>query len=343
MQDCDQVSMSYFRKFFFAFMPVLTTGMIFISCNQEKNLSPEEGLKAIKVLNSDLINLSDGISGNLAFGGLKYLMEEPTSPLSTQNGLAGKWLNDSITSLVPFTGKYTWNENKFERISGSDIIDINFQIPGTTENSANFTVTGFECRRMLSSLCFPMEIKASMLNHDEEILVISGNSAFMDDLPGKIDFTVRGEEFEGAVIAERTRQDDRGTLDIEMEFRVRGVDIIKGSIHAQIGYSGKQVFFRTYEPDVRVFDVKIAGKLDYSKVDPTSKDYVKSFNDNCHIGFYDSGSDKKIGDFGIGALENGELLGWVLFLSDGKPLFLEEQLLIVEKLLNYKLPNKVSP
>jgi len=342
MPVCNCSSAISLKRIFLTFLPFLITCLVFISCKQEKSLSPEEGLKAIKVLNSDLINLSDGISGNLALTGLKYLVEDPSSPLSSQSGLIGKWLNDTITSMIPFTGKYAWIDDKFELISESDIIDINFQIPGTTGNSGQFIVSGFECKRLVSSFCFPMEINATMLSDNEEILIISGSSAFLDDLPATIDFTLKGDDFEGSVHAERIRQDDKGTLDIELKFSARGFDIIKGKIHAQIGYSGKQLFFRTYEPNVRVFDLIIKGKLDYGKVDPTSKDYVKSFNDHCHIGFYDVDSDKKIGDFGIGELKNGELLGWVLYLSDRKPLFLEGQLLMVDKLLNYKLPNKVS-
>ena len=322
-------------------MPVLITGMIFFSCDHEKNLSPEDGIKAIKVLNSDLINLSDGVSKNLAFAGLSYLLEEPTSPLSTQNGLIGKWLNDTITSLSSLSGKYDWNGNEFIRSDTSNHIEINFQIPGTTGPQGNFILSDFEFKRLISGLSFPLVLNANMLDIDKEILEIKGKSEFSDDLPGKTEWSVKGEDFDATIYAERTREQDKGTLDIKLDFRARGYEIITGTIHSVIGYSGNQVFFRSYEPDVRIFDVRISGKLDYGKVDPTSKDYVKSFNENCHIGFYDKNSGKKIGDFGIGEINNGELLGWALYLSDGKPLFLEDQLIVVEKLLNYKLPNKV--
>jgi hypothetical protein len=327
---------------FYILMPVILAGMFLFSCHREGNLSPEDGLKAIKVLNSDMINLSDGIQGNEAFTGLSYLLREPTSPLSSKNGLIGKWLNDTLSSLQPFEGKYNRTGTEFTKTGESGNIEIRFQIPGTTENSGNFIMSAFECKKIASSLCFPTEIHAKMLNGDDEILTINGKSVFTNDLPAHVEFIISGEDFAGSVRMERTRKDNTGTLDVALEFSARGHEIISGNILAVIGYSGSRIFYRTYEPDITVFDVRISGKMDYGKVDPTSKEYVTSFNNNCHIGFYDDGNGKKIGDFGIGELKNGELLGWVVYLSDGTPVFLEEYLLIVDKLLNYKLPNEVS-
>jgi hypothetical protein len=340
MQGSENNSMKTCLEKFHILMPVILAGMLLYSCHRENSLSPEDGLKAIKVLNSDLINLSNGIKENSAFTGLSYLLEEPTSPLSTKNGLIGLWLNDTLSSLRPFNGKYSWSEQGFVKNTGSTNIDIDFQYPDSS-GKGNFSLSGFECRMIASALCFPTEIAAKMQKDGKEILAINGNSVFMEDLPAHAEFDIKGDDFDGSVKMDRTRKENTGTLDIAVKFSAQGHEIISGSVHAVIGYSGSQIYYRTYEPDISIFEVIISGKLDYGKVDPTSKEYVKSFNDQCRIGFFDSGSRKKIGDFGIAELKESELLGWAIFLSDGSQVILEDYLLILEKLFNHKLPNKV--
>jgi hypothetical protein len=323
-------------------MPVILVGMFLFSCHSGKNLSPEEGLKAIKVLNSDLTNLSSGIKENQAFSGLSFLLRESTSPLSSQNGLFGKWLNDTLSSLKNLAGLYTWNPDslKFFKTGESEFIDIRFSDLNSKENNHRFLLSSFNCRSITCGLNFPIDLQGFMIYNEEEILTIKQHSDFKDELPGHVELLFKGKDFEGSLTADRTRDDNKGALDVAIDFRAAGHKIITGKIHAVIGYNGSQIYFRTYEPDLTVFDVKISGSLNYGKVDPTSKDYVSSFNDNCHIGFYDAGSGKKIGDFGIGPLKNNEQLGWVVYLSDGSPILLEEYLLVVEKIFNYKLSNK---
>jgi hypothetical protein len=321
-------------------MPAILAGMFLLSCHSKNELSPEEAIRSLKVFNSDLTNLSSGIQENAAFTELGFLLSEPTSPLCSKNGLFGNWLNDTLTSMSSFSGSYTWTARRFLKTGESDNIDIRFPYQDSLKNDCHFRMNGFNCRQIAPGLCFPSEIQAIMTLEEENILTIEQSCTFEDGLPAHMDISLKGEEFEALIKAVRTRIDNKGALDISLEFRARGHDIIKGKVHAILGYNGSQMFYRTYEPDVTVFDVEISGILNYGKVDPTSKDYVKSFNDNCHIGFYDAGNGKKIGDFGISPLKDGERLGWVVYLSDGSPVFLEEYLLVVEKIFNYKLPNK---
>jgi hypothetical protein len=328
-------------KYFQGLAVIIITAMLISSCQRPKALDPEEAVKAIKVLNSDLITLSDGIQDNPAFSALKFLVVEPSSPLSLENGFTGKWLNDTITSFNQYTGSYSWNDSGFFQRSGnSDSIKINFSNRKTGLNECQFLMTSFNCRRLNTGLCFPADFKAIMTDEGEEILRINQNTDFQDNMRFYTELELIGDQFEATFKADRTRQGDNGTLDIHIDFRVRGHEIIAGTVKAEIGYSGNQFFFKTIKPDLAIFDVTIRGFLDYGKVDPTSKDYVNSFNDHCRIDFYDSKSGKKIGDFGIGKLKNGELLGWVIILDDGTQVFLEEYLLVVEKLFNYKLPDK---
>jgi hypothetical protein len=323
-------------------MPVFIAGMFLFGCQSKKALSPEESIRSLKVFNSDITNLSSAGREQAAFIGLDFLLHQASSPLSIIYGMPGKFAKDSLKGIDAWKGKYAWNNDSrsFLVIDTAGGITILFPIDGDSSNNARFIMSPFNCQHAMNLSCFPDEFTALMENKGKTILNIGYKAEYEDDWPLKMQSDIRGDGYAGFIRVDRTREGDRGAITFNVSLVVKDSSIIEGTIKVEIGYNDKQFYSRVIEPDLRVFDVRIKGWLDYGKVDPTSREYVKSFNDNCHIAFYESGSGKKIGDFGLGMDKTGQLLEWVLYLSDGSKASLYENILVFKKFMDYKYPNR---
>jgi hypothetical protein len=322
------------------FMPVILAGMILLSCHRDRNLNPEEALDVIKVLNSDITNLSDGIRGSDVFYGINFILSNPASPLSIENGLPAKWMKDSIAEAMAFKGIYLFDSTGSYNKENSENIEIKFPGQNSSLPLFEFLLKPFTCQEGYAGFCFPLEMQASMKKSNKEILTFNERSKLEDEWPEHLSIVFSGKDFSGEAKVDRTRKGNEGTLDLILEFKSGNKHILSGAIHYQIGYNGKQVYFNSYEPDIQVFNVLIRGKLDYGKVDPTSTDYIKSFNDNSHIYFTNARNRKIIGKLGLGMDKSGELLEWGVYPEKGPMISFYDNVILFRKLMDYKYPNK---
>jgi hypothetical protein len=321
---------------------MILAGIFLFSCHSKKALSPEDSIRALKVLNSDMTNITAAAKEQPAFMGLDFLFRQPSSPLSFLHGFPGRLVEDSLHNIESWNGKYVWNKDSLAFISNKPAEEINiiFPLDKSTENNAQFVFSKFECQPSLKISCFPAGFAALMESQGAEILKIKYKAEFEDEWPVNIQCEFNGEGLSGYIRMDRTRKEDNGTITVRFTFNANGFTIMEGSIKTEIGYNGSLIYAKVVEPDLTIFDVNITGHLDYGKVNPTSQDYIQSFNDNCHIIFRESGSGNKIGDFGLGKDETGELVEWVIYLSDGSIASFYDYLLVFKKLMDYKYPNK---
>ncbi len=323
-------------------MPAFLAGMFLFGCQPRNSLAPDDSIKDIKALNSDLANLSSAVKEHPAFTALDFLVNEVSSPLSYLHGMPARFVKDSLPDLNYWKGSYTWNSDslKFLRTDITDNIIIDFPLRKKEKNDTYLFLNAYKTSPALKLKCFPTEIEASLDYHDKPIMDLSYSAIVEEYWPSKIQMELTGKDFKGEARIERTRKGNEGTIDLRISVSANDYTFLHGSVLYEIGYNNDQFFARMIKPDLTIFDVDIKGYLDYGKVDPTSQDYVKSFNDNCYIAFYDSGSGKKIGDFGLGMDKTGQLLEWVLYLSDGSEASLYENILVFKKFMDYKYPNR---
>jgi hypothetical protein len=266
---------------------------------------------------------------------------QPSSPLSAVGGIPGQFVRDSLPDLLAWNGRYDWDNDSlsFFRTGQASELIIGFPVNSPSNNSV-LTLSGYSSRPSMQLSYFPAEFTALMESAGKEALKVSYKADFQDEWPLSFQCELTGDGFAGMVKMNRTRNGDSGTLDFRFSLNANGFTLMEGTIKTEIGYNGVQIFFRRVEPYVTIFDTEISGHLDYGLVDPTSQDYIRSFNDNCHIIFSEAGSGKKIGDFGLGRDKSGELLEWVVYLSDGSQASLYDYLLVFKKFMDYKYPNK---
>lgn len=333
--------MNYILKNMPAF---ILAGMFLLSCQPKKELSPEEAIKSLKVLDSDLSNLISQGQEHPSVIGLNFLLNQSTSPLSTDFGMPSILMKDSLKSLDRWKGTYTWNKDclKFFRTATGEEVKIFFPMNGGETNDASFTISMYSSQPSMSANCFPAELLGIMEYKGKEIMKISYKAEFHEYWPSKIQCEISGDGFEGYCNMERRRNGDDGIIIIHFDFSAAGKNVTEGKIKTTIGYNGNHIYARTIEPDMNLFDLNISGILDYSKVDPTSTEYIQSFNDNCHIIFREKRDRKIIGNFGLGKEEGTELLEWVLYLSDGSKASLQNYILVFKKILDYKYPGKTK-
>jgi hypothetical protein len=326
-------------------MPVLLAGMFLFACQPKRELNADEAVRALKVLDSDLTNITAKGQEHPAFTGLAFLFNQATSPLSSKSGMPEKLLKDSLINLIDWSGEYTWNKDslKFHKTGPAKGLDIYFPLTAGLENNARFNISRYSSEPSMSANCFPAELSAIMENQGKKVLDIAYEAEFKEHWPSIMRFEISGDGFMGYCRLERTRNGNNGTIISRFAFRAEGKMILEGSIKFKIGYNESLIFINTIEPDLTFFDVNINGLLDYSKVDPTSKDYISSFNDNCHIIFQEAESGNKIGNFRLGKDETGKLLEWVLYLSDGSQASLYNYILVFKKIMDYKYPNQRQP
>jgi hypothetical protein len=285
----------------------------------------------------------DAAGEQSAIKGLEFLVNEPSSPFNDRDGITAFVLLDSMPPVRDWYGTYLWSRDsgKFIFKPGGNGIDIYFQSDTAGENDLKMIVQGIGCHPFFTKPCFPDLFEAIMQENNDDILEIRYRAEFSGELPSGITLELVGKSFRGHFESSRTREGNTGTVSTSFEFSARGSAIMKGTIFYQVGYNGDQVFLRTAEPDFRLFDIHIKGILDYTKVDPTSEDYIGSFNRASHIEFTEQGSGRSIGKFGIGTDETGELLEWVILPGNGPTISLYDHVLVFRKVMDYKYPNRI--
>jgi hypothetical protein len=325
-------------------MPViLIAGMLFFACSGDKKMSAADALKAVKALDSDLTNFMDAAGENTPVEGITFLVNEPSSPFNDRTGITGRVLSDSMPPVSQWFGLYEWRNDSsaFTFTPHGDGMELLFPSSSSEINNLSLKVIEIGCHPFFTKPCFPDAFQVEMKEEGRNILAIDYHAGFSGTYPSDIDLKVEGEEFNGHFTASRTQEGNRGTVTAKFEFKAKGFTVLEGIIRYEIGYNGDQIFLRTVEPDFRLFDVSVNGKLDYTRVDPTSKDYIGSFNDNCRIRVTDHTSNRVIGLFGLGTDETGELLEWVIRLDDGPDISLYDHILAFRKIMDYKYPNKI--
>jgi hypothetical protein len=320
----------------------ILAAMFLFSCHPKKELSPEDAIRTIKVLDSDVTNFVSKGEEHPSFVALDFLLHQATSPLSTNFGIPAVLLKDSLKSLESWNGIYTWNKDslKFFKTAQGKEVKMLFPLAGGEVNDVSLGISRYASHPSMSAKNFPAEVLGMMDYNGKNIMKILYKAEFEEDWPSKIQCDISGDGFEGYWHMERKRKGDDGSVNIRFDFSAGGKNIIEGKIKLKIGYNGKSIYTKTVEPDITLFELKITGLLDYGMVDPTSKEYIKSFNDNCHIVFREKRGGWEVGNFGLGNDKSGELMEWVLYLSDGSQVSFYDYILVFKKIMDYKYPNK---
>jgi|GEM_PF-1151451 len=300
-------------------------------------LNREEAERSLKVLNSNLVNFISLSSEKPEIQGLYFLLDEPASPLTlTQNRNFFK-RGTSSDSPAKLKGIYQWYPGKklFEKKDTSKQLVLLFPLEEKPGDSARFVLSEFESQDCKSRPEFPVTIKADMFINGLKKLTIDHQAEVQDNLPLHVSGLVAGDGYKLIYHLNRTRQEESGTIDLDLILKANGFELCSFGANAKIGYSRQGYYFRYISFQLKIFEHEITGELDYSKIDPTASDYIDLFNRYSRIGIRET-AGPEVGNIILGETGNGELLDYFVKFANGDKVLLSSYIPMLKKILNYK-------
>ncbi len=296
-------------------------------------LNRDEADRSLKVMNSNLVNFFTAASEKPEIQALHFLLNEPSSPLA----LTQKEKRPSPDAIAKTKGIFEWNTESglFLKKDSTQQLTMNFPANGKDGENVRFVLSDFETRDCKNRPEFPVAISANLFIEGVEKLEISHHATIQDDLPLEISSSVSGDRYSGTLKTNRTRQGNSGTLNIEIDIRSNGFSVCSAAIDAKIEYSRQGYYFRHFDFKLNLFEHRITGKLDYSKIDPTTSDYVKSFNRYSSIVITENNGNK-VGNIVLRKSVNEELLDYFVRFSNGEEVLLSSYIPMIKKVLDFK-------
>lgn len=320
------------KKLLFLYLPILF--LILSSC-KGKQLDPAEADRSMKILNGNLVNLLSIGSDKPEFKAISFLFNQFSTPLPfvkkehpTQAG--------TEYSFDSKKGQYQWNSslNTFEKTDLADRISLFFPSEKSDKNNTRFDLNTFQSQEYSSRPNFPTEIDAKIRTDDQEIASIHHNARISNNLPERISSLIKGTDYEMGLELKRTQLNNDGKLIIDIFLKTKGLTVISAKIDAQIEYSRQGYFFKTINFRIKLIDHLVKGEINYSAIDPTSADYISSFNSNSIILLYEGRN--LVGNIVLNKTNNGDLLDYFIRFSDGKEVLLSQYIPVLKKLLDLK-------
>lgn len=322
-----------------AFMKDLLTGVLIIllfliySCTGKK-LSPTEADRSMKVLNSNLVNLFTAGAEKPEFKALRFLYNCSDAPLPFS-----KKTNQTDTSVFRMNTKkgiYKWNEQSktFDKEKASEQVILFFPLDSVKRDTICFELADYKTQAYSSRPELPISGKIRILTNNHNIFTVLHSATITNNLPENIHTTAEGSDYSAKFALNRTQSGNNGNLSIDFSLGNNGFDAISAEVRAQIEYSRQGYFFKTINFKIKLIDHHVTGNINYSAIDPTSADYISSFNSNSSILLFE-GNDQ-VGSIVLNKTNNGELLDYFIRFSNGDEVLLNQYIPLLNKLLNLK-------
>lgn len=316
---------------------VLTLIIAILGSCSKSTYQYDEAIRSLKVLNSDMTNFFSTASERDEFKALNFLWENPSAPVPFQKEkfTAGKPFQNYDFELKK--GVYVWDSisSSFRKTDNSENVEINFAVAGIDSNF-RFIIASFAAEEISSRPRFPVNVNAGLWKGANRQLEIIHTAKIADDLPLKLNTTVRGSDFSGNAEFERTRKNDRGKVKFMLKLEKEKTSFITLWINAEIGYGSTGYYFEKIDFESRLFGHLIKGFIDYGNINPTSEDYVKSWNENTNIEMFEIPFNRKVGNIVLGKTGNGDLQDYFIRFSNGKQELLSGYLPFLKKILDFK-------
>lgn len=318
------------------FFYILLIIILILNGCKSKMLDPAEADRSMKVLNSNLINLFSTGSDKQEYKALRFLLEQTSTPLPFVKKINPTQADTAVFRINKKKGVYQWNSalKMFEKSGNSEIVSLHFPTEKSEKNIAYLDLNKFQSQTYSSRPDFPTEIEANLKIGEEEIASIRHNARIINNLPEHISTLIKGTDYQAGLELNRTQLNKEGELSIDIFLRTKGINIISGKINAQIEYSRRSYFFKIINFDLKLIDHLVKGNINYSAIEPTSADYISSFNSNSSILLFEGRN--QVGKVVLNKTNNGELLDYFIQFQDGKEVLISQYLPILKNLLNLK-------
>jgi hypothetical protein len=307
---------------------------VLYSCSS-KPYNSDEADRSMKILNSNLVNLATAGSEKKEFRALEFLFQTPGVPLPFAK--SSNLSNDtSIFRMATKKGIYEWNSalQRFVKQSESEQVALIFLLDSMKNDNIRFELDGYQTQAYSSQPDLPISGKIKIFNNEQPIFSVQHTASITNNLPETIKTIAKGSDYSMEFILNRTQSGKSGELAIDFSLGQNGFDAISAKARATIEYSRQSYFYKIIEFKIKLIDHHVVGKINYSAIDPTSADYISSFNSNSSILLFEG--THQVGSIVLNKTQNGELLDYFIRFSDGKEILLSYYIPLLNKLLNLK-------
>jgi hypothetical protein len=305
----------------------------FVSCvHRETYYDFAEAERSLKVLNSDLTNFLSTADGLKEIKALKFLYNQESAPLPIKNSATGGSGSFDFTGLLGIYSQVS-GTSEFRKTAESNDIQIFFK---TTDSLSNcLKILKYRDQVISSKPAFPIEVSALLTQGDEELLTISELAKISDDLPEKVDLDIAGKDYKITGNLNRTKGVRNGKMNLQLILSSKLKTVIEIDFEGGISYSKQGFYFNDLSFKTVLFGHEIRGKIDYANINPTSDDYVKSFNSHSKIEIFEH-PGKKVGEIVLGKVSNAELLEFFIKFRNDQEKKITDYIPVLGKFYNFK-------
>lgn len=302
-----------------------------------QSFNEQEAIRSLKVLNSDLTQFfikSEELPEMEAF---KILWSDSTAPLPFPNE---KFIFNQPYRSYDFQkskGEYRQDSihKKFIRIGDNESVVIDLST--SQHGECRFELVSFETKVTSSRPSFPVRAEANLFADSQRVFSFRHEAEIQDGLPLFIQSSMEGTNYHLDFTFDRTRYGNQGTINAKSSIIFEEQKIVDFEFDSEIGYSSMGYYFEKINFRIIMFHHLITAKIDYDQINPTSKDYIASFNQNSKIEIFERPYGKKVGNIRLGTSNNGELSDYFIEFRNGDTALLSEYIPGLQKILNIKL------
>ncbi|NQV02999.1 MAG: hypothetical protein HQ542_10155 [Bacteroidia bacterium] len=327
------------NSIFFFFLIV---GMIVLTdCRYTPELDRQEAEKALKVLDSDMTRWLDHINQSEAGRALHALLAFDSAPFPVRFPRSFMQRRPALYQFKEYTGTWTWDQNlgSFTHTSGIDRIIIEYPLPDHTDNDATCIIYQYREEATTSAHSFPVLMVADIFVENKKVFTLEHQAVIEQNLPVFMETSITmGEGFLKCSMENRLDTlNNRGEVTATITAGTLGKPVVDGTIQATIKtFSGGSYGIRVFKSEFKLFDCLLVTDINYFKINPTSREYVKDFNKHAKIQLYIADPRQKIGEIILKEKFDYKKLDFAIRFSDLSDDFLSNYLLVFNRILEVK-------
>ncbi len=300
----------------------------------------DEGRKHLRAFDNEFIQLFSRISETEASRAIQALSHLPNLPLPLM--LANEL--DEKTGLQAYSfqnakGIYDYMpvNSMFKKTDKSDSVCIFFPFKTKRDSLAQFILSEYAESPTGLQMMFPQIYKAIIVTNGQKLADISFKGVVKHELPADAELFVLFSNFQVKVTMNTTFKKSHGTIKMNFQIIENSKILLKGQIITDVMITeDKTLVYNDKTIECEVFPLKIRFKSNqnYSSQEPGK--FIEDFNNGASFEI-STFKGEKVGDIFLVSLPGRDRINLQIRYADGYTEDLEDLLLSVRKILNFKL------
>lgn len=311
---------------------------LFISCS--KPLTKENSQKHLRAFDNEITQLFTRMNNTEGLQALKQLSlyQALPLPMMVQN------CTDSISGLQSYSfdlakGNYLAQNEEFclNEIGKSDSISIVFAYKSRNDSHAQFILSDYSEAATKLQMMFPKTIEACIIANGSKLISISEKAILKHDLPASIEAKISFGNFIVNLVMETTFRKSDATMHLKLQIEESGKSALTVKMITDVAFTKENsIVYNNKTIDIEVFPILIRFKSEQDFSNPDASHFIENFNSQSNFVIFD-GKNQLIGEIFLDKISGRDRLNPMIRYSDGTVENLEDMLLFVRKLLNFKL------